>query len=228
MTWMMPLAAAAVVLAAGCGLAAPAVAGKPTDQELSHDGLQPSKQRGLDQIFVRPGSSLASYRRIQLDEVDVAFAKHWEPTRVGSAFPVKAEDREKIRQHVAKLVRDQFVKDLQAKGGYPVVGAAGPDVLRVKLRVIDLTLAVPELQESTMTRVYAMSAAEMTLVAELHDSESGQVLARAVDRREARNIGRLVRITPQETNAQIEDIASAWARILRERIDQAKTASQPR
>jgi hypothetical protein len=230
MTWMMPLAAVAVALAAGLGLAAPssAVAGKPTAQELSHDGLEASKQRGLDQIFVRPGASLAGYKRIQLDDVDVAFAKYWEPVRTGSTVPIKAEDREQIRAHVAKLVRDQFAKDLQAKSGYPLATAPGPDVLRVKARIIDLTLAVPELRESSMTRIYAMSAGEMTLVAELFDSETGQVLARAVDRREGRNVGQMVRITPQETSAQIEEIASTWARILRERLDQAKAASSPK
>jgi hypothetical protein len=79
-----------------------------------------------------------------------------------------------------------------------------------------------------MTRIYAMSAGEMTLVAELFDSETGQVLARAVDRREGRNVGQMVRITPQETSAQIEEIASTWARILRERLDQAKAVSSPK
>ena len=41
------------------------------------------------------------------------------------------------------------------------------------------------------SRSYVESAGEMTLVAELFDSKSGDVIARVVDRREARSTGRM-------------------------------------
>lgn len=49
------------------------------------------------------------------------------------------------------------------------------------------------------TRTYTLSAGEMTLVGELIDSESGQVISRFIDRREARNTG-----TMQLTNSVVD------------------------
>jgi hypothetical protein len=63
----------------------------------------------------------------------------------------------------------------------------------------------------------------MTLFAELYDSESGQVLARLVDRREARNTTGSLTLSNSATNAaDAEAIASTWARILRKALDQAQ------
>ena len=61
----------------------------------------------------------------------------------------------------------------------------------------------------------------MTIVAELYDSETGQILARVVDRREARGAGVLT-LTNNATNAaEARSAASAWARILRSGLDKA-------
>ena len=51
------------------------------------------------------------------------------------------------------------------------------------------------------SRTYTLSASEMTLVEELIDSESGQVISRVIDRREARNTGTM-QLTNSVVNAQ--------------------------
>jgi predicted NBD/HSP70 family sugar kinase len=61
----------------------------------------------------------------------------------------------------------------------------------------------------------------MTLIAELTDSASGQVLARVADRREATNT------RMQITNGMINEsearwIAAAWAKTLRKALDNAQ------
>ena len=77
------------------------------------------------------------------------------------------------------------------------------------------------------SRTYTLSAGEMTLVGELIDSESGQVISRVIDRREARNSG-VMQLTNSVVNAQeARAIAASWARILRSRLDAAHAAKIP-
>ena len=195
---------------------------KTVEELMSHDGLQKVKIKDLDLAYVRPGASLAGYKRVMLDPVQVSFSKSWDPKKTGSSFKLSAEERENIRSGVAKIVQEEFTKTLSAKDGYPIVTESGPDVLRVKTNIINLYVNAPDTQSAGRTRTYTASAGEMTLVAEYYDSESGQVLARVVDRREGRAAGGQMSWSNSVMNqAEAETIASTWARILRKSLDKA-------
>jgi hypoxanthine-guanine phosphoribosyltransferase len=62
---------------------------------------------------------------------------------------------------------------------------------------------------------------EMTLVGDLVDSESGQVIARVVDRREAQGTGMMTLTNSVVNRQEASIIAASWARILRKRLDAA-------
>ena len=210
------------------GLALPAVAATKAETQaalnegLSHDGLEKTKSKNADLVYMRPGASLAAYSKVMLGPIDVAFSKNWDPKRPGSSFRITNEEREEIRSGVAKLVRDEFVKTLQAKDGYPVVETAGPEVLKLKANIINLYVNAPDVPTAGRTRTYVSSAGEMTLVLEIFDSETGQVLARVVDRQEADSRGGKMSWSNGVTNAhEAEIIASDWARKLRKALDKA-------
>ena len=57
---------------------------KDVDDAMSRDGLQKISVKGLDLAYARPGASLAAYKRVKLDPVEVQFDKSWEPTVTGS------------------------------------------------------------------------------------------------------------------------------------------------
>jgi len=188
---------------------------------MSYDGLQQISVKGIDLAYARPGATLAAYGKVKIEPIEVAFRKDWNPKRTGSELRLDAADRENIRAGVAKIVRDEFVKALEARSGYQLVTEAGPDVLRVNASILNLYVNAPESRTATRTRTYTVSAGEMTLVAELHDSETGELLARVVDRREARSANRL-QLTDSAVNTdEARDIASAWAGILRNGLDKA-------
>jgi hypothetical protein len=64
---------------------------------------------------------------------------------------------------------------------------------------------------------------EATLVVELRDSESNTVLARVLDRRAAEQVsGRMVSNTVNNT-AELRRLAKRWARLLRQRLEEAPT-----
>jgi hypothetical protein len=187
------------------------------DATMSHDGLKQISIKGIGIAYAKPGATLAGYNRVQIEPVQVAFRKDWDPTRTGSRIKLTAEDRENIRISVATLVQEEFVKTLESKSSYKVVNAAGADVLRVKINILNLYVNAPDTQSGGRSRTFTVSAGEMTMFAELFDSESGEPLARIVDRREGRNTGMM----QLSDTGQARDIASSWARILRNGLDKA-------
>lgn len=217
--------AAALALALGLTLGLGGCASTPDpalSELLSHDGLQRVDIRGIDLAYARPGVTLAGFKKVMVDPVDVSFSPSWDPRRAGTSFRLGATERENIRSGVANIVRDELVAALQAGGAYPVVSEAGPDVLRVSASIINLFVSAPDTMSPGRSRVYIASAGEMTLVAELRDAESGQVIARLVDRRQARGTGQLT-LTNSVVNArEAQSIAAAWARILRTNLDNAQ------
>jgi hypothetical protein len=212
-----------VALLAATFLLTSAFAATKADLEkaMSYDGLQKITIKDIDLAFARPGATLAGYNQVKLEPVDVAFRKDWNPTVPGTAFKISAADRESIRTGVAKIVYEEFVKELQNKSSYKLADEAGPDVLRVKVKIVNLYVNAPDTPSAGISRQYTVSAGEMTLFAELYDSETGEVLARVVDRREARGSGRLT-ISDSATNTgEARSIASVWARVLRNGLDKA-------
>jgi len=195
--------------------------------QATHDGLAPIKVKGIDQAYAAPGATLAAYRKVIIDPVEVSFRKDWKPNRTGSTFPLDVKDREAIRTGVAKLVREEFARELQTKSRYQVVEAAGPDVLRVKADIVDLYVNAPESRESTLTHTYVISAGEMTLVGALYDSESGSIIARVVDRQESRGTGQLMLTNSLINEMEARRSAAHWARILRTRLDSAQAIGKP-
>lgn len=192
------------------------------EQAMSHDGLQQISVKGIALAYARPGATLAGYNRVKLDPVEVAFRKDWDPKRTGSSLKISADERENIRNGVARIVHDEFLRELQAKSSYQVVNEAGPDVLRVKAHIVNLYVNAPAAMSAGRSRTYTVSAGEMTLFAELFDSETGEVLARVVDRREARGTGMMTLSSSVVNAGEAEAIASTWARILRDGLDKAK------
>jgi len=213
---------AACLLALTLALTSPLAAGKnDVDEVMSRDGLQKISVKGLDLAYARPGASLAAYKRVKLDPVDVQFDKSWDPTRTGSRIKLSSEEREKIRAGVAKLVEEEFAKAVQAGGTYQISSESAPDVLRVKVSVLNVYLNAPSGTGAGRSKTYVSSAGQMTLLAELSDAASGQMLARVADRREANSVARLERADRIENEGAARDVAAAWAQILRKALDKA-------
>jgi hypothetical protein len=187
------------------------------------EGLKLVKRPGLDTVYLREGASLAKYRRVMLDPVEVSFDKDWNARRGGPALTETADPQE-IRQNLAKLARDVFRRVLEKNGGYPLVEQPGDDVLRVRAQIVDLYINAPEPRGASPTRVYVVSAGEMTLVAELYDSQTNAILARVVDRERGLEQGiNELQIANRVTNtAEADRIISNWAQRLKNALDKAR------
>ena len=118
-------------------------------------------------------------------------------------------------------MQEEFVAELK-KGGYAVVDAAGPDVLRVQANILNLYVTAPDVMTPGRSRVYTANAGEMTLLAQLSDADSGEVIARVIDRYQARGTASFQLSSSVTNAAEARNAASAWARILRAALDKAK------
>ena len=204
------------------GSALAAAVNPQLDEAMSIDGLKRLDTKQVDLAYVLPGASLAAYKRIMLDPVDVSFHKDWNPERTGSRLKLSAQERENIRTGVAKVVEEEFTRTLTAKNAYQITKDAAPDVLRVKVKILNLYANAPDTGAPGMSRTFVVSAGQMTLLLELYDSETGAVLARVVDRQEGRNAGRM-QISNSVMNAgEAAQIANGWARILKKALDKAR------
>ena len=186
------------------------------------EGLKLVKRPGLDTVYLREGVSLAKYKRVMLDPVEVSFDKDWNP-RSGPGLSDSA-DPQAIRKNLASLARDVFRRELEKKGGYPLVDEPAEDVLRVRAQIVDLYINAPETNSPGITHVYVLNAGEMTLVAELYDSRTNAILARIVDRQRGTENGlNEFQIANRVTNtAEADRIISNWARRLKSALDKAR------
>lgn len=188
----------------------------------SEAGLEKIKVKGLDVVYARPGATLAGYTKVKLAPISVAFQRNWEKQAApGSRMPISAKDSQRIRERLSALVREEFVREL-GEGGYTLTDTAGEDVLDLNMSIIELRIAAPDIKTAGRVDTYAVSAGEMTLVADLRDSVTGDIAMRIFDRGEAHENFRAQRITSIENEAEARHLASGWAKAMRRELDLAK------
>jgi hypothetical protein len=225
-------AIATLALACAVGAGAKAESDAPRTRreaaaEWSADGLQKTTVKGLDVVYVRPGASLAGYAKVLLRPVTVTFRREWLATQpAGSPYRMQADDAQRIKGRLALLVREELLEEL-GKGGYQLADSAADDVLEVQMSIIDLHPTAPDVRTAGRVEVFAFSSGEMTLVAELRDSVSGDLAMRIFDRAQALETARPRRITVVENEFEARKAASAWARALRTELDLAKAVGAP-
>ncbi len=206
-------ALAAVCIALGTG----ADAAKKPPQEW--DGLSLVKLKGMDAAYVRPGADFTIYKKIIIDPIEVAFSKNWDQKSGTTNRKIEPEKLEEIKTKLAQITQETFAEVFSKDNGLEVVTAPGPDVLRFSSAIVDLWPRAVDTQEPGRSYTFTTSAGSAVLYAELKDSETGQLIGRVVDGREARNSGDMRWTNSVENTAEARAMASDWARILRKRYD---------
>lgn len=203
---------AASALALGVAFGAPQAAeAKPPS---TWDGLVLVKSKRMDLVYLLPGADFRGYSKVMLDPVEVAFQKNWRrdynTSRVGVSDRVAERELQEVIEEARKGADGAFAKGI-AKAGYPVVSEPAPDVLRLKIAVLNVNVTAPDRLSAGRTSTYAQDAGEATFVVEARDSMTGAILGRAVDRRLAGDttVGSRNRVF---NRADFRDLASTWAK----------------
>lgn len=217
-TWRAFQTLCLAALMGACG-----TVGTPIDKVSTEDGLERVEMKGFDAVYRKPNVDVSKYDKLLLRPIEVAFRKDWDPGKDSMLYSMHPPDREKIKQSVAENFADVFSKEL-TKGGYQVVTEPAPDVLELQAAIIDLYIYAPDVSMQTAGRVrtYSVDTGEMTLVAELHDSITGELLARAYDHKSGDNGGWMQPSNSVWNTAEARQAMQTWARALVQRLDTVK------
>ncbi len=137
------------------------------------DNWQRIDGTGLDHVYAKPNADLSGYNRIMVDPLSVWYVEH------------AKLDEDQVQANLAAL-QSEFRETIEAaleRDGYEIVNAPGSGVLRLHVEVIDLKINEPPTAENPFRNRYLFNTepGKVTLIAELRDSETDEVLIRAAD-----------------------------------------------
>ncbi|HKZ73665.1 MAG TPA: DUF3313 family protein [Steroidobacteraceae bacterium] len=186
------------------------------------EGLVRVKVEGVQKVYARPHADLSAYDSVLLDPIEISFRKHWDPKPAG--WPIGADEKQEIREGLARILRDEFTRELARSDRYRVVESPADNVLRIRAEIRDLYINAPDVLRPGIVRTYTISVGELTLVAELRDAPTGDLIARVIDHRRDPESPWLELTTRVENIAAARRAAARWATILREQLDAAHGA----
>jgi hypothetical protein len=218
------LLAGTLVAVTGCASTSPPPPTLQTgpDAEVTIDGLVRIDNAVVPVAYRKPDLDLSPYTRFMLDPVEITYQRDPGSRRrsdmPGSSgnFALSAAQMETLRGMFQEAVVEALTRD----GGYELTTEAAPDVLRVSASLVDLVVNVP-MERTGRQEVYTRSYGLVSLILELSDSETGEALVRAGDRRDpTRNTDvNLASVSPAFVRADVNRLFQHWANLLRERLD---------
>lgn len=191
--------------------------------EFTVDGLKlVPNTKDIAVVYAEPGANLSQYNRVYLVEPFVAFKKNWQRDQNRShTLKVRTSDMERIKKNVAELFMEVFTEELTG-GGYELTTERAEDVLIVKPAIIDLDVNAPDTMSAGRSRTYADSAGAMTLYLELYDSETDDLLAKALDPKADRQSSFMQWQSGPANRAAGKRMMKPWAEALRKGLDRAR------
>ena len=172
-------------------------------------------------VYAEEGADLSQYDRVYLVEPYVAFKKNWQRDQNRGTIKVRTSDMDRIKVNVKELFMEVFTEELE-KGGYELANERAEDVLIVKPAIIDLDVNAPDIMSTGRSNTYTDHAGSMTLYLELYDSETDDLLAKALDPKADSRAGFMQWQTGPANRAAAKRMMQPWAEALRKGLDRAR------
>lgn len=164
-----------LIFLAGCSASnSDVVTEKPA--AVNFDGLADVRSRSLDVAQVRPGTNFARYSGVFLSPPELTFRT---PDRSKKEFALTEDQQARFLDLVAGAFESEFSKMQSMQ----LVGERGAGVLELSVRIQDIVANVSPTAISAVGRgaAFLEASGAASLVIELSDSESNELLARGVD-----------------------------------------------
>jgi len=211
---LLTAAAAAILTACASGQSG-TEATHPSVPQLTHDGLQLVPHSKMERAWVKPGETFRQYTRVGLLDCFVAFKKDFRLNHPD----MRTYDMERIKKDLSEAFKKVFSETLE-KHGYPIATSPAQDVLLVRPALINLDVVAPDTGSDVTSTTYTADAGSVELLVEFYDSESNEILARAVDYRQANHIPGSDMTTFASNSADADRLLQHWADLLVSRLDE--------
>lgn len=167
------------------------------------------------------------YDKIQLDQATVAFRKHWvRDQRNRSGNRPTQKDIERVKTDLSNQLNEVFTLELTKNDAYIMTDAGGEDVLRITPKIVDLDVYAPDKMRNHIGYSMTDSQGNMTLELEIHDSQSGVLLASVRQYGEDRRNGWFEWTTYATNKRAAGLILGRWGSDLREWLVEARSGSR--
>jgi hypothetical protein len=217
---------ASATLIAACSTAPPTIQQGP-NAEISYDGLHKIDNSRLKEAWADPDVDFSRYSKVMGGGSEFQFrAVKKTPSatqqRRGSSTEFWIDDA--TRNQLVETVNEIFDEEIANSTRFEVTDTKGADVLIIRGGLHDIVShAPPELMGRG--EIYLRSVGEATLIIEILDSMSGEVIYRGIERRSAERPGSESMIMNSVTSwAEVRRLARDWAVTLREGLDSVPEA----
>ncbi len=197
-------------------------------EEHTFDNLVKVEDSKMARAYIDPHADFSVFKRVAILDPFVSFRSNWQRDQNRSRTRnITSADMDRIKADVAALFKQVFTERLEADDGYEVVDVAGDDVLLLRPAIIDLDITAPDTRDPGRTRTFTTTAGAATLVMEVFDSVSGDILGRAADRQVVRSTGgRLSWSNSVSNQAEARRMFGRWADRFRAFLDMHYTGKQ--
>ena len=187
----------------------------PQATQAGPDGLVGVSSGRLDQLYVRPGSEIAGYRKVLLDPVVVELNNDWMKQRHGSNYRIQPtypryKDSDEVVRETATAVSTSLAKAFRASG-FEVVETPASDVMRVSAKVSDLFINAPDIVAPGYTKNATRDAGDAYLALDARDSTNGKPLAKVQHHAIARETPRGNVANDPSNTLWMETLFQRWA-----------------
>ena len=183
-----------------------------------NNGLKLQSESRTLTTYLKPGVNLKSYKSLNIEEVTVEFKNKWLDTynRNQKSISNRLNDKDlaAIKSRVAKQFHSSFAKELEVNGGYKIVQSPTENTLLIKPSIVDLVINGPEKNSADFKVVMVRSAGKATLVVEIYDTKTGQLLGKMVNKRETHEHIDLIRTNRVVNRAEFIPVYRTWAKNL--------------
>jgi hypothetical protein len=214
---------AAMLALAGCATKEPTIQTGP-DAEITFDGLHRVDNSAFSDAWADPEIDFSRYSKFIAGGAVFEFraVRRTSGTRVSSSqneFWIDDKSKERLEEEVSAVFQEELAKSER----FTETDTPGADAIIIRGALHDIVSRVPP-EQMGRGDIFISSVGEATLVLEVVDSMSGEVIARAVERRAAQRAGgQMVRSSPVTTWSEVRRLARRWATTLRDGMDAIPT-----
>ena len=224
MKYSIIIATAAALALTGCAAKESTIQTGP-DAEVTFDGLNRVDNSAFQDAWADPDIDFSRYSKFIAGGAVFEFRavkKSTGTTRAGSSsseFWIDDAAKARLEEEVSTVFQEELAKSER----FTETDTPGPDAIIIRGALHDIVSRVPP-QYVGRSDIYLSSVGEATLILEVVDSMSGEVIARAVERRAAQRAGGQMMLANTVTTwAEVRRMARRWATTLREGMDTVPT-----